>query len=117
MSNTANTFSCDIHIADPSGTALLSGTVRTRNVMTGCAGATAEESAAKGVDIAADPRGYGDNALVYVVVHELCGCCGGSGRVAKMRGKRRVPFGWLECKACKGAGFWYAGKTLSVLNH
>ncbi len=111
-----NTFSCDIHIADPKGTALLGGTVRTRNVMTGCAGATADESAAAGIAVASDERGYAHEPLVYVVVHEICGSCKGSGRVPKKRGKRIVPFAYHECKTCEGAGFWYAGKTFSILN-
>jgi|SRR5579872_4250141 len=111
-----NTFCCDIHVADAAGTALIGGTVRTRNVMTGCHATTVDAAASAGIECASDARAYGHNPLVFVVVHELCGTCGGCGRVAKMRGKKRVPFAFLECKACEGAGFWYAGKTFSVIN-
>lgn len=113
-----NTYCCDIHIPDVAGraNAVLSATVRTRNVMSGCHAATLDESIAKAIDVSSDPRGYGDHEIVYIVAHELCGACGSTGQVPKKRGKRRVPYAFAECKSCKGAAFWYAGKTVTVLN-
>lgn len=112
----ANTFCSDLFVPRADGYAVVGDTVKAVCLMTGAHAATADESAAKAVETAGDERGYAHHPIVYVIVQELCGCCGGNGKVQKMRSKRPVPYAWGECKACEGAGSWYAGKTVTVLN-
>lgn len=87
-----------------------------RCVMTGCHTKSADESARGGIKIASAECGYAHYPIVYVDVVELCDACGGNGRVSKRRGRKVVPYAWLDCKACKGCGSWSTGQVFTVVN-
>jgi hypothetical protein len=46
-----------------------------------------------------DPIGSDDNVVYECYIEELCGVCGGSGKV---RGSKRLVYSQKECPQCKG---------------
>jgi len=89
----------------------------TRNVMVTGYAPTLEESFAKAVESAS--YYVQDDAIDYpfaeVHVHACCAKCDGYGRVSKTRRGKIVPFGWLECPVCEGAGTWPAGRAVTLV--
>jgi hypothetical protein len=55
-------------------------------------------------------------ARCEVETWEGCAACKGAGRRPKKRGKKVVPYAWIECEACEGKGMWAKGVPVDPAN-
>jgi hypothetical protein len=57
-----------------------------------------------------------DIGYPYAIVqmYECCDACGGSGKLPKYRGRKRIACAWKPCKACGERGHWTVGEPERV---